>query len=118
MLPSRCLIAYSRWTILLMCSAIVASVPTLCRQYERGGEDGRRTYTVLVHETDEISFREQLGRRSCSFLHLDRRGHERLSHLELGEDVAVPLVVDVHVEVVAMLNHESYTAHCRQYLFS
>lgn len=79
-------------------------------------ESGRASFTVkgmgptdavVVHKTDQVRFREVRRRRGASIFHLADGRHESLALSERGQLVRTPLVVSVHLEVVALIDDET-----------
>lgn len=59
-----------------------------------------RSNAVLVHDGNQFSFSQQLGRRRLTIAHVASRRLERLSQLEIRYDITSPLLVRIHVQVV------------------
>lgn len=78
------------------------------RKTERERERELCTDTVLVHETDEVSLGEQVRLRRRPLFELELVRFELFADLEIGQVIAVPLVVDVNVEIVSLSHDETF----------
>jgi hypothetical protein len=62
---------------------------------------------VLVHESDKVGLREQLGLCGRALLQLAGVRDKLLPNLEVGELLARPLVVRVDFQVIASKDNEA-----------
>jgi hypothetical protein len=117
--PSCCVMQYSRSMMREMCSAIVASVPDKHRRRPRPGVSKfarpARAYpgpsltdAVLVHERDEVGLGQQTRLRRLALLKLTDVGYKCLADLEVRDGRRRPAVVRVDVEIVAREDDQAW----------
>lgn len=67
----------------------------------------RHTNAVLVHQSDEVSFREKTGFRRLTFSQLTYRRIEFFPFLEIWYEMSSPFIVRIYFQVVPLQNHQA-----------
>jgi hypothetical protein len=91
-----------------MCCAIVASVPIRESRQQVAGIGYCRTYTVLIHQRNEVCFSKVLRRGRVSLAQFTNGGLELFAFRKNWDSVPRPLVIRIHIQVVSLLNHQTY----------
>lgn len=71
------------------------------------------TYAVLVHQADEVRFREQWRFCSLSVFKFAYARPKLFSLIEVRKKLALPLVVDIYIKIMSRQHNESWQLRWR-----